>query len=297
MAEGSLWIMAMVLNKYLLYLAIAASAGSVFMLAQVQVQANPLQRFSWYYGLYGSALGLVLAGVDFFLQVGLFAEAGWAGLLDPVYIQMIWDSPLGGQLVLRVLGLLLLILVIGWSGWRQQVLQWQGLVAVLALGLLCFSCLQAGHTVEQASWVHWALSVHFLIGLWWLGCLWPLALSCQGLEPVRLQQLMQGFGMLASWLVPILLMAGLGLAYTLTGTLAHLFTSTHGQLLLAKIILVGGLLGSAAYHKLKLVPHLTEPHRPQTLQRSIYRELWLGLAVLLLTAVLSSMVGPATLMP
>ncbi|MFZ1344305.1 CopD family protein [Thiothrix eikelboomii] len=294
MVEGSPWVIAIVLNKYLLYLAIAASAGSVFMLAQVQ--AKPLRRFSWHYGLYGSALGLVLAVVDFFLQVGLFAEAGWAGLLDSSYILMIWDSPLGGQLMLRVLGLLLLILVIGWSGWRQHVLRWQGSVAVLALALLCFSCLQAGHTVEQTSWVHWALSLHFLIGLWWVGCLWPLALSCQALEPVRLQQLMQGFGVIASWLVPILLMAGLGLAYTLTGTLEHLFTSTHGQLLLAKMILVGGLLGSAAYHKLKLVPQLTEPHRPQILQRSIYRELGLGLAVLLLTAVLSSMVGPATLM-
>lgn len=295
MAEGSPWMVAIVLNKYLLYLAIAAGAGSVFMLTQAQ--ASLLNPFSWRYGVYSSVLGLVLAIVDFFLQVGLFADAGLVGLADSNYIAMIWDSPLGWQFVFRVLGFLLMLLVIGWS-WKQgQALRWQGLLAsILALTLLCFAGLHAGHTVEHATWVHWALSFHFVIGLWWMGCLWPLALSCQGLEPVRLQQLMQSFGIIAGWLVPILLMAGLGLAYTLTGTLEHLFTSTHGQLLLAKMILVGGLLGSAAYHKLKLVPQLTEPHRPQALQRSIYRELGLGLAVLLLTAVLSSMVGPATLM-
>ncbi|SKA71484.1 putative copper resistance protein D [Thiothrix eikelboomii] len=295
MAEGSPWMVAIVLNKYLLYLAIAAGAGSVFMLTQAQ--ASLLNPFSWRYGVYSSVLGLVLAIVDFFLQVGLFADAGLVGLADSNYIAMIWDSPLGWQFVFRVLGFLLMLLVIGWS-WKQgQALRWQGLLAsILALTLLCFAGLHAGHTVEHATWVHWALSFHFVIGLWWMGCLWPLALSCQGLEPVRLQQLMQSFGIIAGWLVPILLIAGLGLAYALTGSWQHLFTSAHGQLLLAKIALVAGLLGSAAYHKLKLVPQLTEPYRAQTLQRSIYRELGLGLAVLLLTAVLSSMVGPATLM-
>lgn len=294
MAEWSPWIIAIVLNKYLLYLAIAASAGSVFMLAQAQ--AVELNHFNWRYGWYGSVLGLILAVVDFFLQVGLFADAGWVGLVDSSYIAMIWDSPLGRQFVLRVLGFLILMLLIGWSWKRQQALQWLVLVAVLALSLLCFSCLQAGHTVEQASWVQWALSVHFLIGLWWMGCLLPLALSCKRLEPVNLQQLMQRFGTIASFLVPILLVAGVALAYALTGTLHHLFTSTHGQLLLAKIALVAGLLGLAAYHKLNLVPQLTEPNQPQSLQASIYWEMSLGLAVLLLTAVLSGMVGPAALM-
>ncbi|MFZ1568331.1 MAG: CopD family protein [Thiolinea sp.] len=295
MAEGSPWMVAIVLNKYLLYLAIAAGAGSAFMLTQAQ--ASLLNPFSWRYGVYSSVLGLVLAIVDFFLQVGLFADAGLAGLADSNYIAMIWDAPLGWQLVFRVLGFLLLLLVIGWSWKQRQALHWQGLLAsVLALTLLCYAGLHAGHTVEHAAWVHWALSFHFVIGLWWMGCLWPLALSCQGLEPVRLQQLMQSFGIIAGWLVPILLIAGLGLAYALTGSWQHLFTSAHGQLLLAKIALVVGLLGAAAYHKLKLVPQLTEPYRAQTLQRSIYRELGIGLAVLLLTAVLSSMVGPTALM-
>ncbi|MFZ1388412.1 MAG: CopD family protein [Thiolinea sp.] len=294
MAEWSPWIIAIVLNKYLLYLAIAAGAGSVFVL--MQNQTTELHQFSWRYGWYGSVLGLSLAVVDFFLQVGLFADAGWAGLVDSSYIAMIWDSPLGRQFVLRVLGFLILMLLIGWSWKQEQALQWLGLVAVLALSLLCFSCLQAGHTVEQAHWIHWALSAHFLIGLWWMGCLWPLALSCKRLEPVNLQQLMQRFGTIASFLVPILLVAGLALAYALTGTLHHLFNSPHGQLLLAKIALVTGLLGLAAYHKLNLVPQLTEPNRPQILQRSIYREMGIGLLVLLLTAVLSNVFGPAVLM-
>ena len=47
MAEGSPWMVAIVLNKYLLYLAIAAGAGSAFMLTQTQ--ASPLNPFSWRY--------------------------------------------------------------------------------------------------------------------------------------------------------------------------------------------------------------------------------------------------------
>ena len=295
MAEGSPWMVAIVLNKYLLYLAIAAGAGSVFMLTQAQ--ASLLNPFSWRYGVYSSVLGLVLVIVDFFLQVGLFADAGLVGLADSNYIAMIWDSPLGWQFVFRVLGFLLMLLVIGWS-WKQgQALRWQGLLAsILALTLLCFAGLHAGHTVEQATWVHWALSFHFVIGLWWMGCLLPLALSCKSLALPDLQVLMERFGTIASFLVPILLLAGVALAYALTGTWHHLFTSTHGQLLLAKIALVAGLLGLAAYHKLRLVPRLTVFQKAQTLQRSIYYEMGLGGLVLLITVLVSSVFGPAMMM-
>lgn len=294
MAEWSPWMLAIVLNKYLLYLAIAAGAGSVFMLTLAQT--NPLNSLSWRYGVYGSLLGLALAPVDFFLQVGLFADAGLAGLVDSSYITMLWDSPLGQQLVWRLLGFIVLLAVIGWAWRQQQTLRWQGLLTLLALLALCMACLQAGHMVELASWAHWILGVHFLLGLGWIGCLWLLAFSCQQLDVLSLQQLMQRFGRFASFLVPILFIAGLTLAYALTGSVSHLFTHTHGQLLLVKIALVTGLLGFAAYHKLNLVPQLTKPQMPQRLQRSIYREMALGLLVLALTVVLSTVVGPAVLM-
>lgn len=294
MSEWSGWIVAIVINKYLLYLSIAASVGSVFMLTQTQV--GSLSAFSRRYGVYASLLGLILAPVDLLLQVGLFADAGVAGLVDSSYIAMLWDSPLGQQLVWRALGFLVLLVVFSWVWGQQKALHWrQGLFALPALFLLCLACLQAGHTVEQVSWVHWVLAVHFLLGLGWMGCLWPLALSCRQLDVLGLQQLMQQFGRLASFCVPILLIAGVALAYALTGSFSGLFTSTHGQLLLAKVTLVAGLMGFSAYHKLKLVPELTESHKPQRLGRSIYREMGLGLVVLGLTAVLSTVVGPAVL--
>lgn len=293
MADGSSWMVFIVLNKYLLYLAIAASAGSVFMLAQAK--ANPFQDFSWAYGLWASMAGLVLACVDFFLQVGLFADAGWAGLLDSSFILMIWDSPLGTQLVLRLCGWMVLGSLLVWSFWRRAIFIWQLVCAGGALVLLSFSCPQAGHTAGQPLGVHFIIGLHFLLGLWWVGCLWPLALSCKRLAPADLQQLMENFGTIASYLVPLLLLAGVGLAYLLVGTFQHLITSAHGQSLLVKTALVVGLLGLAAYHKLKLVPQLIELNKAQTLQRSIYWEMSLGLAVLLLTAVFSSVFGPAVL--
>jgi putative copper export protein len=44
---------------------------------------------------------------------------------------------------------------------------------------------------------------------------------------------------------------------------------------------------------LKIVPQLREPKQAAVLQRSIYWEMGVGSSVLLLTAVLSSMFGPA----
>lgn len=294
MAEWSIWILAIGVNKYLLYLCIAASAGSVFMLNQTK--DNRFKTWSWRYGLVGSVLGFLLAISDFFLQVGLFADAGWVGLVDSSYIQMMWESPLGTQLLYRLLGFVVLIAVLIWISRQEQMSKLLGGMALSALLLLGFASTQAGHTVEQSLWARLALGLHFLLGLWWIGCLWPLARSCQILSKTDLQVLMQGFGTIASVLVPILLLAGLGLAYALSGSLQHLLTSAHGQLLLIKIILVVGLLSLAAHHKLKLVPQLQNSQQAVILQRSIQRELVLGLVVLLVTAVLSSVLAPAALM-
>lgn len=294
MAEWSVWIFAIVVNKYLLSLSVAASAGSIFILSQTQ--ESTLRNFSWRYGLVGSVLGLLLAVLDFFLQVGLFADTGWAGLVDRSFILMIWDSPLGTQFLFRTLGFIVLMTIFLCSLRQAQVPLGIWLIALIALVLLSFACVQAGHTVEQTLGTRLILGLHFLLGLWWMGCLWPLARSCQSLNARDLQVLMQRFGTIASVLVPILLLAGLVLAYVLTGSLQHLFTSTHGQLLLLKISLVLGLLGLAAYNKLKLVPYLSKPEKVLILQRSIYYEMLLGLVVLLLTAMLSSMFGPAILM-
>lgn len=296
MADWSFWIVSLVLNKYLLCCAVAASIGSVFMLTQTK--ATSIRQFSWRYGLWASGIGLFLAVVDFFLQVGLFADAGLAGLVDPVFIVMIGDSPIGTQFLLRFVAWLLLTGVLVWNRdlSHQKLSIWSLLIAGLALVLLSLSCVQVGHTTEQTMVMRVVAGLHFLIGLWWMGCLWPLAFSCSRLAPLELQELMERFGTIASYLVPILLLAGVSLAYVLTGTLTHLFTHPHGQLLLIKVLLVATLLGLAAYHKLALVPQLSHPHKIKILQRSIYYEMVLGGGVIALTTLLSSVFGPATMM-
>jgi len=56
--------------------------------------------------------------------------------------------------------------------------------------------------------------------------------------------------------VSLLLITGITYAYTLLGKLSHIFTTSYGNVLLVKIVLVISLLCLAAFNKFKAVPAL-----------------------------------------
>ena len=292
MTALSPWIVATFSSKLLLYIAYAMSLGgfaATFMIQRYKPQHLPFLTYT----LCGVILGLSVSSLDFFLQVGSFSESGLAGMWDPIYMDILWQSGVGMSYQLRLagwFGLLLLVIAMRLNSTYARPLSF---IALLISLLIAASFSVVGHTAEQATWVRLALVLHIFIAMWWIGLLYPLSQWCNEFPSNTLQLLMHEFGKQASVLVALLLMAGVGIAYALEGSFQTLFMTTHGNVLLLKIAVVAGILSLAAMHKFHLVPALKSHHSAMTLRFSIGLEMVIALLILINTAALSTLFGPS----
>ncbi|MEQ9209642.1 MAG: CopD family protein, partial [Pseudomonadales bacterium] len=175
--------------------------------------------------------------------------------------------------------------------WFRALLFALWLIALYAL-MASFSLI--GHTAELNIRVQIALSLHVLVVAWWMGGLWPLWLSCKELDSEGLHSLMHRFGQLAQVAVAVLIATGVFLAIQLLGSVSALWLTDYGQIFLLKLVGVSAILLIGLYHKVRLTPELiSKPESSYRLARSIQIEMFVGLLVLLTTAVLTTLVGPS----
>lgn len=292
MSEFSPWLMPIFVSKLLLYIAFAMSMGGVSAMLTIQgFKPHSMQFIS--YATWGAVLGLVIASTDFLLQVGSFAEEGLTGMWDKTYIEILWQSGVGTSYQLRLLGWGVVLLLL--LGLRLH----SGLAKPISTICLVFSVAVAssftyiGHTAEQALWVRLALVLHIIVAMWWVGMLYPLRHWCTEFPSNTVKLFMHEFGIRASYLVGLLLVAGIAISYILEGSFINLINSLHGNVLLLKIASVAAILALAALHKLRLVPSLDDDISVLKLKRSISLEMGIALLILIITAVLSTLVGPS----
>lgn len=138
--------------------------------------------------------------------------------------------------------------------------------------------------------------LHVLAAGAWLGGLLPLALFIREAPPETGAVAARRFSAAATPCVLALAASALWQGDVLVGSVSALFGTLYGWVALTKIGLFAALLVFAARHRLELTPALsgTEPHAArQTLVRSIFGEMVLGLAIVLAAAVISSLPPPA----
>ncbi len=116
-------------------------------------------------------------------------------------------------------------------------------------------------------------------------------------------QLVSRYSTIAGYLVPLIAMAGVAMAYVLTGEWPGAWSVLqlpYGQLLLWKLLLFALLMIPAAYNRWRLVPALSDAARVDTtapgtavaLRRSISVEMLLIAVVLTVTATLTTLYSP-----
>lgn len=245
-----------------------------------------------------AALGATLLALAHQALEAARMAGDYSGLWDLELQALGWRSRPGRSTLAQVTGLLIMLL----SLWRlptaartparaADLCAWAG--GALALCAL----LMTGHTSAHASRAILAplLGLHVLVVAFWFGALWPLLLVIRRDSATAAARIAARYSALAGYLVPLIAVAGVAMAWILTGGPA-IFRRPYGELLLLKLLLFGLLMLLAARNKWRLVPALATPATAAgariALRRSVIAEFLLIAMVLTVTATLTTLYSP-----
>jgi putative copper export protein len=275
-----------VIVRALGFVALFQAAGAGFFLAtfgQPLTRAKtPIRRLGVSTAAVGAILILAHLGLDAARLSGDFE-----GLWDQDLQQLAWTSKSGISQIVQALGLFVVLAAL-WKPGRNPA-AWASAGGVIAIA----GFLITGHTSTHALRLVLGplLALHLLVVAFWFGSLIPLALVIR-LEPrATAAELLRRFSVAAGRLVPLILVAGLAMAWLLAGSL-NVLAKPYGELLIAKLIGFGLLMLLAAYNKWRLTPAFDQAQSGSSLPRSIAAEYLLIVAVLSVTAVLTAFYSP-----
>ena len=252
----------------------------------------PIARIGRLAALIAAPLLLAHAAIEAARMAG-----DYAGLADAGLQRLGWYSPDGAAQAMQVAGALCMAAGLRDSnatGSRARFCQLLALVGVL-LALLPF--LLTGHTSVHPlrAWLAPLLAVHVLIIAFWFGALAPLYIVVVRESVEVAARTLRAFSAYATWLVPLILVAGVALACMLVPGITVL-RQPYGELLLVKLAIFALLMCLAALNRSRLVPALSLPQRRESAARllrwSLVAEIGLLCAVLSVTAVLTTFFSP-----
>ena len=164
--------------------------------------------------------------------------------------------------------------------------------ALLGILLTIISFTLVGHTTTTPNRAAAAalLVLHLWVVAFWLGSLWPLYLTAAREQPSISAQVIDKFSFAAAWVVPMILLAGVGLMALLLPSLATL-KLTYGQFMLGKIAGFAVLMAMAALNKWQFGPACAEGDTA-AFKRTVIIEYVLICAVLAMTATMTMFYSP-----
>lgn len=282
------WAILTAVTKVLIYLSVSGIIGGLFCLWLLKPHA--VARSIQNYMLAAGILGLTATAASFAVHTGAAIGEGIAGAFDRDIAAILWQTTVGDSTRTRLLGFAIalggILLPKRCPGSLRLALMTTGAASLL------FAFTQTGHLHDDIRGQ--VLLVIHLFGIsLWLGSLYPLWRVSDGQQTVQLQDSMNRFGRTAVAFVSTLVIAGVLMTLLLVQPLSGLIDSPYGWLLLIKLSLASLLLAFAALNKLYLVPQLARPGYTRRLRASISAEMTVGLAILIITASLTTVVGPA----
>ena len=212
----------------------------------------------------------------------------FSGALDPSLQSLVLHSSTGGAFILHAAGMALAGVSFRTPGARLRV--FLGVAGAL-VGAVAFA--DTGHTSVHAHRPVLALLLvcHVFIGMLWFGALWPLCLITMRETPAIAGAIIQAFSAYAVWLVPLILVAGIGMTAILVPGLAT-FSQPYGQLLIAKVGLFVVLMGLAAANRRRFGPAVASGAGGAGFRSVVAAEFVLICAVLVVTACLTTFFSP-----
>ncbi len=286
----SVWDASAIAAKTITYAATLGAAGAVWFLRYCDTLLARAPRLRIRRIVLGfSALSVAGGGLQLLISAGYMSGAA-SGMLDGSLLHMAWQAGAGRDNSIRAIGLLLAA-VGAWSG-RPAWPAWFG--AAMAATSFAWT----GHARLLAPAVApLMLGVHLMGGAFWLGALVSLLCVARDCDVPRLAHVTARFGILAPYVVGVMLAAALGLLWMMLGGVAPLWSSDYGRIAMLKAGLVAALLCLAAFNKLRLTPRLLagDAAAAGSLDISVRVELLMGVLILAVTAALTTITGPPAL--
>jgi copper resistance protein D len=209
-----------------------------------------------------------------------------SGVVDPAMQTMTLRSSEGAAFALRMVGLALIALGLRRGGRAALVVGIAGAVLAVAAFTLTGHTSVTPHRPAAAT----LLTLHLLVVAFWVGSLWPLYLAASREPPRVAAHLIDAFSRVAAWVVPVILLAGVGLTVLLVPDWA-VFKQPYGQLLLAKVALFAVLMALATLNKWTFGPACAGG-RTRAFKQAVAVEYVLICAVLAVTAMMTTFYSP-----
>lgn len=288
LASADLVIWISICVKALVYATTLMAAGSVLTLLTLRsLPMREVQSLKWL-AVGCAVMAAVMSLARLPLRASFLMGGTWQGGTDPVMLAMVWDSPLGTSISLRLigLGLIPLILVTGRAG--------RGFAALGAC-IVALSFVLRGHALEEPQLILGALiTLHILGVAFWIGAFAPLYRIAGEAGTTDAGAVAHEFGRNALWVVGLLTGVGAITLWMLTGNFFDALYTSYGQFFALKLTMFSAVMGFAAWNKLRLTPALLRQDRSAStkLRQSVRLEAALIGAILITTAALTTVSVP-----
>lgn len=277
--------------KALAYLGLLYAAGALFFLTLLREVDTAIFRRSAVRAIAWALVAIAATALLFPIRAA-FLGGSWEMAQDPMMLELVAASPLGTSFGLRAGGAAALCIGAALVLFGLRI----GLFVGALGGTVALAGLTTiGHSAMLATTFLWqaALFAHLVVAAFWIGALAPLHDVGRCMKPEAAFPIMERFGNVAALAVGVLAAAGALIGWALLGgDIVGALGTAYGATLIAKLGLVALLLLIAATHKWRLVPASRSGGAASDhLARSIGRERWIAACIVVMTAVLTTLVG------
>lgn len=245
-----IWGLLAAVSKFVIYVASFLAVGTLLFRIALPRAGDELADALRPLAIAATLIAIAATVFRVLVQAGRLLDE-WAGMVDPEIIAISLEGPLGQSTYVRLGGLGMILLAALFRPVRTP-------ATLFGATMVAGSFALTGHATREPQWLLGVLiTFHLLAVAYWFGALAPLyRLARFEGGAIHAAAIADRFGRQAGIIVPMLILAGGTFAYVLLGGVEPLLNSGYGRMLLAKIAIVGVVLGIAALNKLRFVPAL-----------------------------------------